>query len=44
VRGLPTTLIVDRRGFVRARIEGEVEWAGAEAVEFVRRTAGDGAA
>ena len=36
-RGLPTTLIVDRRGRERGRAEGAVDWAGDAVVAAVRR-------
>jgi thiol-disulfide isomerase/thioredoxin len=37
VRGLPTTVIVDRRGMERARLEGEAEWDAPPLVAAVRR-------
>jgi thiol-disulfide isomerase/thioredoxin len=37
VRGLPTTLIVDRAGVERARLEGEAEWDAPPLVAAVRR-------
>jgi thiol-disulfide isomerase/thioredoxin len=36
-RGLPTTLIIDREGRERARLEGGAEWASDEAVAAIRR-------
>ncbi len=39
VRGLPTTVIVDRRGMERARLEGEAEWDAPPLVAAVRRLA-----
>lgn len=40
VRGLPTTLIVDRQGRERGRIAGAVDWAGAAAVAEIGRLVG----
>ncbi|MCW8086686.1 TlpA family protein disulfide reductase [Sabulicella glaciei] len=40
VRGLPTTLILDRAGQERARLTGEAEWDAPPLVEAVRRLAG----
>ena len=37
VRGLPTTVIVDRDGYERARLEGEAEWDAPALVAAVRR-------
>lgn len=37
VRGLPTTVIVDRRGMERARLDGEAEWDAPPLVAAVRR-------
>jgi hypothetical protein len=37
VRGLPTTVILDRAGFERARLEGEAEWDSPALVAAVRR-------
>ncbi len=37
VRGLPTTVLVDRRGMERARLEGEAEWDAPPLVAAVRR-------
>ncbi|MBY0335701.1 MAG: TlpA family protein disulfide reductase [Acetobacteraceae bacterium] len=36
-RGLPTTVIVDRTGMERARLEGEAQWDAAPLVAAVRR-------
>jgi thiol-disulfide isomerase/thioredoxin len=36
-RGLPTTLIIDRQGHERGRLEGGAEWASAEAVAMIRK-------
>ncbi len=36
-RGLPTTVILDRAGFERARLEGEAEWDSPALVAAVRR-------
>ena len=36
-RGLPTTLIIDRDGRERARLEGGAEWASDEAVAAIRK-------
>jgi hypothetical protein len=37
---LPTTLIVDRAGLERGRLEGAAEWGGDAAVGAVRRLVG----
>lgn len=37
VRGLPTTLILDRRGLEVGRLEGEADWDRAEILAAVRR-------
>lgn len=37
VRGLPTTVIIDRAGQERARLEGAAEWDSAEMLAAVRR-------
>jgi hypothetical protein len=37
VRGLPTTVIIDRRGMEVGRLEGEAEWDRAEVMAAVRR-------
>ena len=39
-RGLPTTLIIDRRGREVARLEGAAEWAHPEALTHLRRLVG----
>ncbi len=39
-RGLPTTLIVDRKGREVARVEGPIEWASAATIAEVRRLVG----
>jgi thiol-disulfide isomerase/thioredoxin len=39
-RGLPTTLIIDRQGRERARLEGGADWASAEAVAAIARLTG----
>ena len=39
-RGLPTTVIVDREGKERARLEGGAEWDSAEMLAAVRRLVG----
>lgn len=44
VRGLPTTVIVDRDGRETARLEGEAVWDEAAMVEAVRRLTGGPAA
>jgi thiol-disulfide isomerase/thioredoxin len=43
-RGLPTTVIIDRKGQVRARLEGEAEWDGPELLAAIRRLVGPPAA
>ena len=40
VRGLPTTIIVDRQGLERARLEGDAAWDQAPLVAAVRRLVG----
>ncbi|MGE3924263.1 MAG: TlpA family protein disulfide reductase [Lautropia sp.] len=40
VRSLPTTWIVDRGGRLRYRVDGEIDWIGAEAVGKVKALAG----
>jgi hypothetical protein len=40
VRGLPTTVIIDRDGYETARLEGEAEWDAPELVAAVRRLVG----
>jgi thiol-disulfide isomerase/thioredoxin len=39
-RGIPTTLIIDRKGMERARLEGAADWASPEAAALVRRLVG----
>ncbi|MEO3471258.1 TlpA disulfide reductase family protein [Roseomonas sp. CAU 1739] len=39
-RGLPTTVIVDRQGRERARLEGDAAWDAPEFVALIRRLAG----
>jgi thiol-disulfide isomerase/thioredoxin len=39
-RGVPTTLIVDRTGRERARLEGAANWAGSDALAAIRRLVG----
>lgn len=36
-RGLPTTLIIDRQGRERARVEGAIDWAGEAVKAEIRR-------
>jgi thiol-disulfide isomerase/thioredoxin len=43
VRGLPTTIIVDRQGRERARLEGEAAWDTPEMLAAVRRLVGPAA-
>ena len=40
LRGLPTTLIVDRKGREAARLEGGADWAGADVLGAVTRLVG----
>jgi len=42
-RGIPTTLLIDRTGKERGRLEGAADWASADSVEVIRRMAGPGA-
>lgn len=44
VRGLPTTLLIDRRGLEAARLEGEAEWDHPNLLAAIRRLAGPRAA
>ena len=44
VRGLPTTIIIDRQGQERARLEGDAAWDQAPLVAAVRRLVGPPAA
>jgi thiol-disulfide isomerase/thioredoxin len=39
-RGIPTTVIIDRKGMMRARAEGAADWATPEAAALVRRLVG----
>ena len=41
-RGIPTTLLIDRAGRERGRLEGAADWASADSVEIIRRMAGPG--
>ena len=36
-RGLPTTVVIDRKGMERARLEGAADWSAPEAAALVRR-------
>jgi thiol-disulfide isomerase/thioredoxin len=40
VRGIPTTLVIDRRGREVGRLEGGADWASDEAVGEIRKLAG----
>jgi len=40
VRGIPTTLIIDRQGRERARLEGGADWASDAALAAIRKVAG----
>lgn len=42
LRGLPTTLILDRDGQELARIEGEAEWDGAEMIALLQKLMAQG--
>lgn len=42
-RGIPTTLLIDRAGKERGRLEGAADWASAEFVQAIRRMAGPAA-
>ena len=42
-RGLPTTVIVDRQGRERARLEGDASWDAPEFLALIRRLAGPAA-
>lgn len=35
-QGMPTTVIYDKKGIERARVSGEADWSGPEAMELVR--------
>jgi thiol-disulfide isomerase/thioredoxin len=39
-RGVPTTIIIDRNGRERARLEGGADWASTEAMATIRRLVG----
>jgi thiol-disulfide isomerase/thioredoxin len=39
-RGIPTTLIIDRRGRQRARLEGSADWASDAALAAIEKAAG----
>jgi thiol-disulfide isomerase/thioredoxin len=39
-RGLPTTLLIDRQGRERGRLEGGADWASAAALETIRKLVG----
>jgi thiol-disulfide isomerase/thioredoxin len=39
-RGIPTTVIIDRKGMERARLEGAADWSAPEAAALVRRLVG----
>ena len=39
-RGIPTTLLIDRAGKERGRLEGAADWSSAEFVDAIRRMAG----
>jgi thiol-disulfide isomerase/thioredoxin len=39
-RGVPTTLMIDRQGRERARLEGAADWASAAAVAAIRKLVG----
>lgn len=38
--GIPTTLILDRQGRERARLEGGIDWAGKDAAAMIRKLTG----
>jgi thiol-disulfide isomerase/thioredoxin len=38
--GIPTTVIIDRKGMERARLEGAADWSAPAAAELVRRLVG----
>jgi hypothetical protein len=42
-RGIPTTLLIDRAGKERGRLEGAADWASADFVAAIRRMAGPAA-
>ena len=39
-RGLPTTLVIDRQGRERGRVEGAIDWAGAATIAELKRLVG----
>ena len=39
-RGIPTTLIIDRQGRERTRLEGGADWASDAALAAIRKAAG----
>ena len=39
-RGLPTTLVIDRQGRERGRVEGAIDWASAATIAELKRLAG----
>ena len=39
-RGIPTTYIIDRKGFERGRAEGAVDWAAPATVATIKRLVG----
>jgi thiol-disulfide isomerase/thioredoxin len=41
-RGIPTSLVIDKRGRERARLEGSADWSAPEAALMVRRLVGGG--
>jgi len=40
LRGIPTTLVIDRKGFERGRVEGAVDWGAAETVAKIKALVG----
>jgi thiol-disulfide isomerase/thioredoxin len=40
VRGLPTTIVIDRQGRERGRVEGAIDWANAATIAELRRMVG----
>ena len=40
VHGLPTTIIINRKGLDCARLEGPANWSSAQAVALIRRLVG----
>jgi len=41
-RGIPTTLLIDRSGKERGRLEGAADWASADSVSVIRKLIGLG--